>query len=320
MLNQTDDEQHPVLLDDYAIYTPSIEQFFNQIYEWLESMVPGAFIYGRPRLGKTRSIRYWLNELLSEKYGEAACLYKMQFKYFQNCTEQNFLDELILAVKGVSVSMIKSRSKALKYELAANHIITDVKEKQAHKVLFVIDEAQNIPSDGYRWLCNFQNMLDENGLRLTFVLVGSYELSYQQEVFKSSKDTQIIGRFMLHKAKFRGVLIREELEYILDGYDADSEWPRGSQKSFTRFFFTEAFDHGFRLKNHTEEFWEAYLEEFSGIEENFEIPMEHIGKAINYIFRKYGTTSDSSFFLERHIILEAIEHTQYSNYTETMYR
>ncbi|MFW8589700.1 ATP-binding protein [Glaciecola sp. 2405UD65-10] len=310
---------HPINRDDYAIYTPSIARFTKQITVWLDNMVPGAFIYGKPRLGKTRSIRYWLEDLLDEHYEGEACLYKMNYKLFQNSTENNFLEELILAVMGKSTVVSKSRSKSVKYEFVANHIITQVMNKKSNRVLFIIDEAQNIPEIGYRWLCNFQNLLDEHGLRLTFVLVGSYEMAHQYSTFTQTGNTQIVGRFMLHSSKFHGVLSLEELTYIFEGYDEESEWPKGSKTSFTKFYFSNAFDNGFRLSTYSELFWNVYIEQFNGKDSDLEIPMEHVGKAVNYIFRNYGNDELSSFSLDKNIIEEAINHTQYANYMNSVF-
>jgi len=319
MLENKDYNMHPVYLDDYAVYTPSIDRFFNQITVWVDNMVPGAYIYGRPRLGKSRSIRYWLNDLLDEYYCGHTTLYRMQYKLFQNSTENNFLEELVSAVKGPNTSIGRARSKTLKYDAIADHIITEAKEKKSNKVIFVIDEAQNIPEIGYRWLCNFQNQLDEFGIRITFLLVGSNELSHQSTAFRKTGNAQIIGRFMLHSSKFHGVLSLEELRYVLDGYDTDSEWPKGSKTSFTAFFFTNAYQNGFRMSSYADVFWNIYTEQFPGKLGDLEVPMEHIGKAINFIFRRYGNDIESDIQLSENNIKEAINHTQYSEYMATVW-
>jgi len=50
----------------------------------------------------------------------------------------------------------------------------------------------------------------------------------------------------MHHARFHGIRSVNELEYILEGYDEDSEWPDNSGVSYTKYFLSDAFDDGFR--------------------------------------------------------------------------
>lgn len=52
---------HPMILQEYAIYTPPIAEIFDVICEWIENKVPGGYIYGISRLGKSRAVKFWLN-------------------------------------------------------------------------------------------------------------------------------------------------------------------------------------------------------------------------------------------------------------------
>lgn len=310
---------HPVLKDDYAIFTPPIDKLFEQVTVWLDNMVPGAFVYGKPRMGKTRCIKFWLNDLLQEHYSGDVLIYKMNCKSYQNYSESHFLDDMIYSLKGNVISITRTTTKPKKYNLAINHIATEVLQNATSRIIFVIDEAQNLPEQGYRWLCNFQNELDELGLRITFLLVGSPEIYQQATVFKQTKQSQIVGRFMLHSCSFRGISSKQQLEYVLDGYDEDSEWPAGSDVSFTEYFFPNAFKNGFRIKSYSDHFWHYYIENTKLDDKHIEVAMEHIGKAINFLFRKHGDINIEYFSLQEKDIYEAIEYTQYKEYMLSMY-
>jgi|SRR5690625_2840488 len=55
---------HPIETGRYLLATNEIEKLYGKIQQCLNNRFPGAIIYGRPRLGKTRAIKY-LTHILS---------------------------------------------------------------------------------------------------------------------------------------------------------------------------------------------------------------------------------------------------------------
>jgi len=54
---------HPVETGDYLIDTIAINEIAESIVNWIQLRVPGGIVYGAPRLGKTRAIKYIKNVL-----------------------------------------------------------------------------------------------------------------------------------------------------------------------------------------------------------------------------------------------------------------
>jgi hypothetical protein len=153
----------------------------------------------------------------------------------------------------------------------------------------MIDEAQDMRDPEYRTICNLQNELDSLGFQLTVISVGSQELTYQHEVFIQTGDIHLIARFMVRDAPFRGIRDAAELRYVLDGYDSDTEWPEKSGISYTRYFFPHAFEGSFRIANISQELWNLFVEmgpHSPGYK--LEVPMEHIAKTVEGIFRDFS--------------------------------
>lgn len=49
---------------------------YKTVFQWIEERMPGAIIYGRPRLGKTRAITYLMNCLpqdFGKKHADLSC-------------------------------------------------------------------------------------------------------------------------------------------------------------------------------------------------------------------------------------------------------
>jgi hypothetical protein len=146
-----------------------------------------------------------------------------------------------------------------------------------------------IPDPEYRTICNLQNALDSLGYQLTVISVGSHELTYQHEVFIQTGDIHLIARFMVRDAPFRGIRNAAELRFVLDGYDADTEWPEKSGISYTHYFFPQAFAGGFRIAKYSRELWSIFAEmgpHNPGYK--LDVPMEHIAKTVEGIFRNFS--------------------------------
>ncbi|MER2493757.1 ATP-binding protein [Catenovulum sediminis] len=313
---------HPILRDDYAIFTVETENFLHQLSIWVNNMVPGAYVYGIPRVGKSRAMKYWLVNHFNNSTGQKVKVFRLIKKNSAALSENGFLDEIIVALKGQYVKISNTNSKAKRYDLVYNHMATELRNLKSVQALFVIDEAQNLKDNEFKWLTNIQNMLDDFGCRLTYVLVGTEELNALKTMYCSANETHIIGRFLLYDYRFSGVRTLEELEYIFTNYDEYSEWPINSKISYTEHFFTAAFKRGFRLKDYAELFWQEYQDIYAQINtvKKLEVSMEHIGKAINYLFRTYQAQNAESVVFNSKQVKEAIQHTQFYSYMSTMFR
>ena len=49
--------QHPVLRQEYGIFTPPIGEMADKLGDWIEQQQPGGYIYGPSRFGKSRGVK-----------------------------------------------------------------------------------------------------------------------------------------------------------------------------------------------------------------------------------------------------------------------
>lgn len=307
---------HPMLTQDYAIYTPPIAHLFEVICEWVENKVPGGYIYGVSRLGKSRAIRFWFSQLIEDKYHGKVLFFYMNYKEHQFPTENMFITELLGALDHL---FSQSGTKAAKYDRLINHMCTRAQNLQSNHILLMIDEAQFMHDQEYKWLCNIQNDMDNLGYRFTVISVGSHELTYQHEVFSMAESAYLLSRFMVRSEAFHGIQSLAELEYVLEGYDKHSEWPENTGISFTQHFFPRAFRSGFRIAEIAEDMWTAFIELApSTLQNRLEIPMEHIAKSIEYIFRQLNSSDSLHIQIEKSLIIKAIKQTAYQQHMQAI--
>ncbi len=308
---------HPVFSQEYGLFTPPIDEFFDTVCGWIENHVTGGYIYGTPRLGKSRAVKFWIVRLIEEKFGDALPFFRMLYKRHNYASEARFFTEVLTSV-GHHYTKVRDVDAALKR--VVNFFCSRACNRGSNHVVLMIDEAQNMRDAEFGWLCNIQNEMDEKGYRLTIISVGSHELAYQHEVFTLGGDAHLMGRFMVRHARFHGIRSLDELAYVLNGYDEQTEWPEGSGYSYTKYFFERAFNAGLRIKNTAEDLWKIYVELAPPNSRRFlEVPMEHIAKAIEYLFRTYGgPIADHRFVFEPAMLRTAIEQTGYRAHMRTI--
>ena len=73
------------------------------------------------------------------------------------------------------------------------------------------------------------------------------------------------------------------------------EYPEKSGCSFTRYYFPNAFDDGFRLQASSKELWQAFREvrEEGNLPLAAEIPMQYFCRTVEYVLTTFGTLQES---------------------------
>jgi len=282
--------QHCILTRQYAVYTPPMHEMIEQIGDWLEQQRPGGFIYGASRLGKTRAIRWYLADVLAERVGSIIPLVIWNRRADQLPSEAAFWHQLLLASKFQFADPIKTPKRTEGAHHCLQRFIAIAKSAGRNFVVLLIDEAQEMTLREWKWLVGLQNQLDYEGFLLSVFSVGTYQLGYRHEYLASTGNAHVAARFMAAHSRFHGIRTLEEVAFVLNGYDADSEWPAGSGTPFLQYFAPTDYAHGRRLSDRAEELWRALLELRPASARNFnEFPMQHIAMTVETMcVRKIG--------------------------------
>ncbi|MEC2375946.1 ATP-binding protein [Bacillus thuringiensis] len=301
---------HPVQTGRYILATNEIERLYDTVHRWITNRTPGGIVYGRPRLGKTRAIRF-LQYALREDFKDLP-IFVIKCNHHKQATERVFFEELL---RNVGHGDSESGTLNSKRERLYRFLLESAYKSLEQKIVFIMDEAQELQDNHYQWLKDIYNELDNCEVSLTCILVGQEELLRQRAAFIQVKKQQIVGRFMVHDFKFMGIRTLDDLQTCLRGYDDESEYPLGSDITYTQHFFLEAYEKGFRLYQYAEEMMEAFRRERekANLSATAEIPMQYITSTIEYLLLQYGRYGANVYQISKNMIEEAI---WYSGYIE----
>lgn len=300
---------HPIQTGRYLIGTNEIARMQKLVTHWINNRSPGAIIYGRPRLGKTRAVKYLINSL-KHSWAFDLPIFSMGCNQHKIPNEGVFFEEML---DSFGHGLPYSGTPSKKRNRLTNFLIEKADLSGQNKVVLFLDDAQRLVEMEYNWLMDINNALDKYGVSMTAILVGQPELIHQRGAFRTAKKTQIIGRFMVHDYQFQGIKTIDDIKACLTGYDSSSEYPEGSGWSFTRYFFPEAYEEGMRLESCADVIYEEItrIRREAGINNEMETPMQYLTLAIEYILKNFGTTGHELKWVERAHWNEAIYESGY---------
>ena len=281
------DVAHPLIGRAYAVYTPMIDHMVATIGNWIDEQRPGGYIFGPSRMGKSRGVKWFMREVLRERFGETIPLVIWSRPDTQP-TEAEFWHKLLMAADFEFVNPSKPLRKSESAYLFTMHLIALAKTAKRNHVVLVIDEAQELTFKEWKWLVGLHNALDWQEIRLTLISIGSHQMGYRHELMSVSGNAHVAARFMACYAQFHGIRSLPELKYVLRGYDEASEWPPESGCSYLAYYAREHFQSGKRLAHCATELWQALLELLPDKikKRSAEFPMQHICWAIeNTLFK-----------------------------------
>jgi type II secretory pathway predicted ATPase ExeA len=287
------DPRHCVVTKQYAVYTPPMHEMILQIGDWIDQQRPGGYIHGASRLGKSRGVQWHLNDVLAERFHLVLPLVVWSRRPDSHTSEAGFWHQLLIASRFEFVDPVKPIKKAEAIFLCMQRFIAIAKSAQRNYVVLLIDEAQDLTLREWKWLVGLQNQLDYEGYLLSVFSIGSHQLGYKHEYLASTGNAHVAARFMAAHAKFHGLRSVDEVEYVLNGYDIDSEWPHGSGVSFLRYFAPRAFADGRRLAENAARLWKALVELTPDTAKKYrEFPMQHVAKTVETMLFKLAHGED----------------------------
>jgi hypothetical protein len=300
---------HPIETGKYLLSTNEIDRMYQTVIQWVESRLPGAIIFGRPRLGKTRAISY-LIKCLPQDFGENTPIFHIRCRRYKNVNENFFFEDLLASV---GHSLFEKGKSNMKRTRLLRFLVERAVSSGNNRIIFFIDDAQRLVEIYYDWLMDLYNELDHCGITLTTILVGQKELVHQRTAFISGEKFQIVGRFMSQEYQFKGIENSDDLRICLMGYDDYCEYPISSNWSFTKYFFSDSFMRGYRLQQSAEDLFQVFvdLRREYGLPQKVEIPMQYVTLTIEYALKRFGNNNLDLPAIEKSHWEEAINSSGY---------
>ncbi|MFL9869741.1 ATP-binding protein [Paraburkholderia fungorum] len=287
------DPRHCVVTKQYAVYTPPMHEMIEQIGEWIDQQRPGGYIYGASRLGKSRCVQWYVAKVLEERFNAVMPLVVWNRRPDSHTSEAGFWHQLLLASRFEFANPSRAPRKAEASHMCKQRFISIANNAQRNYIVLLIDEAQDLTFREWKWLLGLQNDLDYEGYLLSVFSVGSHQLGYRHEYMAITGNAHVAARFMAAHARFHGLRSLDEIGYVLNGYDVDSEWPSGSSISYLEYFAPDDFTAGRRLADCAEQVWKALVElSPDSAKRHLEFPMQHVATATEAILFQLARGED----------------------------
>ena len=300
---------HPIETGRYTLFTPPLGRFCDDLKNWVNNRAAGAIVTAPPRFGKSKGIRFAVDEL-REELGAAFPVLTFCCQDHQYPTGARFFESLL---SDLGHSLSHRGTASAKRARLAQFLVQQACVDHHQRLVLIGDEAQKLQEPHYKWLVDIYNDLDRHDIATTVVLVGQPELVHQRDAFEKAKKMQIVGRFMVHLHQFAGLRNQKDFAYCLKGYDDESEYPEASGCSFTRYFFPSGFEAGWRLAGEAKVLWEAFqhVRAEAKLPGKTEIPMQYFSRTVEFALRDYRSIDGGPPTISLNQWKEAIERSGY---------
>jgi len=298
---------HPVERDSAVLPTRPLEDFVNEINEWLDSRITGGIVWGYNRVGKSQAIKY-LNASGSQVFFGSSIpmgIHSTSDPKKTSLTERRFFGEILHSLGFVSPD---SGTAEVKRRRLIELIAGRVESAGDFRFVLFIDEAQWLAEVQLRYLMDIHNQLKLMNIRLVCVLVGQPDLIDIKSNLRAAKKNHLLGRFMMVSHKFDGICSQSDLMRVFNAFDCQSEFPAGTSCSFTAYYVPIAFDSGWRLKDNTGLVWNTFnrVLEIEQLPKCSEYPMQAYMDLIVWILKSLRKEDSTSLQLTQAIIEEGI--------------
>lgn len=276
------DPKHPVLMQEYAVFTPPVHAMAQTIGDWIDQRQPGGYIHGPSRFGKSRGVKWHLKNVLEDRFGKRIPLHIWSRPPDSHLNEKEFWVSLGLAAGFRYASSRATRGD--RRRLLTEFLIASAVSCGSNFVTLLIDEAQAMTFREWNWLLGLQNAMDWEGYRLSVFSIASHQMDYTYELLGKSDHAHVAARFLVSHWPFPGIRSADEVEFVLKGYDEASEWPPHSGTSYLAHFIPDAYARGARLAPSADVLWRV-LESLlpANYQGDAEFPMQHIAWAVEDI-------------------------------------
>jgi hypothetical protein len=242
---------HPLMTASVLLPTPAVTDTFITVKRVVLLRETGCCFSGHSGVGKTSTLTM-VKMLLHTQFP--------QLPIFRHDTHNQQIPSIRAFFKHFLSTVGHENKRGETYDLRerlVNTLIDDARISGMNMVLLFIDEAHAMATQDFNFLKDVYNDLAKESVQLITILIGQDpDLQHVISRLKSENRLDLIGRFAMRMLPFRSFNSIEDLQAVLGEIDK-AEFPEGSGQSWSAFFFPQAYQAGFRLKNEAGAFMNA---------------------------------------------------------------
>jgi len=302
-------DSHPVVQREYTLPTPMLNRTYNIVRERVWARRTGVVFYAPPRMGKTKSALE-IQAALQDEFPNVYTLF-VNARASARSSDMHMFRLLLEA----SHHVLAGRAAAdLLFKNATTDVTLQLSNRGGSQFVLIIDEAQLLSQTDFQQLVVFHNALSVRKIKMTTIAFAQPEILHRRTALLTASQLQIIARFLSEPIAFEGCSCAAELKALLVAYDELSDFPEGSEWSYTRFFLPCAFRAGFRLSKFYKRIWEE-LTKVSGFADKATIPMEHICLSVEFLLLASRDQDCASFTLTDPEIEAAVDSSNLASFS-----
>ena len=273
---------------NFCILTRRLIELEQEMEMWLTIDIPGAIIYGHPRVGKTTAITYLANSL-GKFYGDDIPVIRWDITDHVP-TEKQFYSSFMHTL-GLPLPSFRDTALVLKTRII-NTLLVLGAETKYKMIILLIDEASLLNVKDFVWLMDLYNSLVHHDILLMTFMFGTYALKVMKESLKYRGESQIIGRFMSKEYVFKGICSKGELQQCLLALDQPLKVDTIEREIILpAYFFPNAYIDGkFFSTDLTSVYWDAFnkVKFDSGISAEEDIQMQYFLSSFKHCVSIFG--------------------------------
>ena len=229
------------ILGKDSVWTPEVERFCQRAGRWFKLTLPGAYIFGVQRSGKSEAFIYFA-DMVEHFIGGSAYVSILDLELGLADRESSIIAEWLSQEKVASNANTPARLRRALNE----HFLEQMALRKTKTIILIVDEAQNCTRKHLAQILALGNRLTKQRYRVFTLLAGQPELKSYVESFQSMNEMQAIGRFFECHHEFKAIH-PTEFEQVLKAFEAEVSCDDGStQPPSVAALFPEAWTAGWR--------------------------------------------------------------------------
>ncbi|WP_087686549.1 ATP-binding protein [Pandoraea sp. PE-S2R-1] len=298
------DDREP--LGNFLIWTPEIDALAEHVARCIRLGLPGIAVTGKPRVGKTNACKY-LKHLIPQVMGHNVCV--LNWEIPESLASER--EQIQCALQNMQCAQFSHRDIAILRSRLMDEIYTAAGVANSRRLLFIIDEAQNLKLDFFGLLVHVYNMLDYNHYKPFFLLVAQPELTAIRHQLAYRSKYQVLGRFFNDMPEFCGIL-PEDFDAVLTSFDTPA---REDDPPPACAYVPNLYEYGWRL-NSLAHGYRAALEVIrteANIERRVRMPMQHFRMVTIDILDRLGRGELTPEQIDTPLLVDAFKASGFHN-------
>lgn len=240
---------HPLFDRQTIVTTPAIDNLNRQIRRAALLGEMGLCFSAASGIGKSTALVAARAYIRREMKGVPVVIHS--FRNNQVPSIRGFYKHLLCSVQHAST---KGETADLRQRVT-QRFISEALCSDRKMIVLLVDEAQAMKTQDFLFLKDLDNDLADAGVRLLSVFMAQEpDFSEVRKTIHAEGRLDLIGRFLMRPLRFDGFRTVEDFRVWFHDIDCH-EFPVGSGWTWTRFFFPEAWENGFRMEYEANRFF-----------------------------------------------------------------